>query len=119
MKNITLYGNCTKDAETRTTQSGQDVTGFDIAVNDRRTKEVYYFTCSYWGKGGSAVQPYLKKGTSVVISGEFSWREYNDRKYLQCNVDSLSFAGNSKSNLSKDTYDKKEIIKEIDDEIPF
>jgi single stranded DNA-binding protein len=98
MKNITIYGNCAKDAVVRTTQGGMDVCGFDIAVNDRRTKETYWFSVSYWGKAGKAVSPYLRKGQPVVVNGEFSWREYNDKKYLEVNANSVSLAGKATGN---------------------
>ena len=124
MKQITIFGNCAKDAEVRQTQDGQGVCGFDIAVNDRRTKETYWFSVSYWGKPGAAVAPYLRKGQSVVVSGEFSWREYNDKKYLQVNANSVSLAGRNggDQNSKKSQADDVNTINthpELDDEIPF
>ena len=62
MKQITIFGNCTKDAELRTTQGGQKVCGFTVAVNDRRTKEALFFEVAYWGKPGEAVAQYISKG---------------------------------------------------------
>jgi len=124
MKQITIFGNCAKDAEVRQTQNGQEVCSFDIAVNDRRTKETYWFSVSYWGKPGAAVAPYLLKGQSVVVSGEFSWREYNDKKYLQVNANSVSLAGRNggDQNSKKSQADDVNTINthpELDDEIPF
>ena len=124
MKQITIYGNCAKDAELRETTNGQKVCGFDIAVNDRRTKETYWFSVSYWGKPGAAVAPFLLKGQPVVVSGEFSWREYNDKKYLQVNANSVSLAGRNSGdqNSKKSQADDVNTINthpEIDDEIPF
>ena len=126
MKQITIFGNCAKDAELRQTQNGQEVCGFDIAVNDRRTKETYWFSVSYWGKPGAAVAPYLRKGQPVVVSGEFRWREYNGKKYLQVNANSVALAGKNSSDL----HPTKEIAgtehpsqyasdQELDDDIPF
>jgi len=124
MKQITIFGNCARDAEVRQTQNGQEVCGFDIAVHDRRTKETYWFSISYWGKPGAAVAPYLRKGQSVVVSGEFSWREYNDKKYLQVNANSVSLAGRNggDQNSKKSQADDVNTINthpELDDEIPF
>ena len=126
MKQITIFGNCAKDAELRQTQDGQGVCGFDIAVNDRRTKETYWFSVSYWGKPGAAVAPYLRKGQPVVVSGEFRWREYNGKKYLQVNANSVALAGKD----SRDLHPTKETAgtehpsqyasdQELDDDIPF
>tara|TARA_R110001592_G_scaffold236760_3_gene495362 strand:- start:692 stop:1072 length:381 start_codon:yes stop_codon:yes gene_type:complete len=126
MKNITIFGNLSKDAEVRTTPQGQDVCGFDVAVNDRRTKETYWFSVSYWGKAGTAVSPYLKKGQPVVVTGEMSWRDYNDKKYLQINANSLALAGSPKKGEGNYSFDKKPAASQIqgsnsdlDDEIPF
>lgn len=123
MKNITIFGNCAKDAELRRTQSGSEVCGFDVAVNDRRTKETYWFSVSYWGKGGVAVQPYLRKGQPVVVSGEFSWHEYNDKKYLKVNADKVELAGKAGGGRSDDDAPQQSQAPrsygDIDDEIPF
>jgi len=124
MKQITIFGNCAKDAEVRQTQNGQEVCGFDIAVNDRRTKETYWFSVSYWGKPGAAVAPYLLKGQPVVVSGEFSWREYNDKKYLQVNANSVSLAGRNGGDQNSKTSQADDVNTinthpELDDEIPF
>jgi single-strand DNA-binding protein len=129
MKNITSAGNLTKDAETRQTQGGASVTGFSVAVNDRRTRETIFFDCSYWGKGGEAVAPYLNKGTSIVANGEFGTREYNGKTYVTCNVNSLQLMG-GRSNQGDDGYNKPHdgynkpqeqarAPRDLDDEIPF
>ncbi len=126
MKQITILGNCAKDAVVRQTQNGSDVCSFDIAVNDRRTKEVYWFSVSYWGKGGVAVAPYLRKGQPVAVSGDFSWRDYEGKKFLQINADKVELAGKN----SNDPHPTKETAgdehpsqyasdQELDDEIPF
>jgi single-strand DNA-binding protein len=93
MKTITVMGRLYADAELRNTNNGTEVCGFRMAVDDRRTKETYSFGVSYWGKAGAAVAPYLKKGTQVCVSGDFSWREYNGSKYLEINAQSLTLAG--------------------------
>jgi len=120
MKNITIFGNLAKDCEERTGTSGTNVCNFDIAVNDRRTKETYWFSCGYWGNRAKSVAPYLKKGQPVIVSGEFSWREYNQKKYLQINVDSLTLAGKAKE--QEYTPEQTENISNnsnLDDDIPF
>jgi len=120
MKQILITGNLTRDAEIRTTQGGDNVCSFSVAVNDYKTKEPYYFECSYWGKRGEGVQPYLNKGSTVSIVGEFSWREYENKKYLQCNVSTLSFAGKS-IDISSNQRDNSNapLNEELNDEIPF
>ena len=120
MKQIIITGNVTKDAEIRTTQGGDSVCSFSVAVNDFRTKEAYYFECSYWGKRGSGVQPYLIKGTTVSIIGEFSWREENEKKYLECNVSALDLLGKKAQSQNSETEEYNQApMSELNDEIPF
>lgn len=120
MKQIFLTGNITRDAEIRTTQGGDNVCSFSVAVNDYKTKEAYYFDCSYWGKRGSGVQPYLFKGTTVSVVGEFSWRDYEGKKYLECNVSSLDLLGKKAQSENNETeiYNQEQ-NQDLDDEIPF
>lgn len=121
MKNITIAGNVTKDAEVRKTQNGGSVTGFSLAVNDRRTKETIFFDCSYWGKGGEAVAPYLTKGTAICAAGEFGTREYNGKTYMTCNINDLDLQG-GKPRENSSTYSspsKTPPPLDFDDDIPF
>lgn len=127
MKNLTISGRLTKDAELRTTSSGSKVTGFSVAVNDRFTKETTFFDCSFWGIGGEKVSPYLKKGGMIVATGDFGTREYNSKTYLTLNVTSLDLQGGQRN--EETSYQPEERFssqnagpdtsQEIDDEIPF
>lgn len=131
MKTITVMGRLYADAELRNTNNGTEVCGFRMAVDDRRTKETYSFGVSYWGKAGAAVSPYLKKGTQVCVSGDFSWREYNGSKYLEINAQSLTLAGSKpQTGLDpsptavidaslKQSLGINDKTNQYDDEIPF
>lgn len=95
MKNITIAGNCTKDAELRTTQSGQKVASFSVAVkgysNGQKTTD--YFDVSLWGKRGEAVLQFAKKGSKLCVSGELGTREYNGKTYLTVNASDFTPMG--------------------------
>lgn len=94
MKNISITGRLTRDAETR--QAGSDnVTRFSVAVDDIKGKErnTIYFDCDIWGKRGTSLQPSLTKGTSVAVCGEFSTREHNGKTYMTIRVDGFDFTG--------------------------
>ena len=68
MKNITIAGNIGKDAVVRTTQGGESVTGWTVAVEERQgqDKRTIWFDCTLWGKCGSGLAQYLTKGTRVL-----------------------------------------------------
>ena len=88
MKNITIAGNVTKDAETRTTTNGSTVTGFSIAVNGfaNGQKTTDYFDVSIWGKRGDAVKQFATKGAKMCVTGELGTREHNGKTYLTVNA---------------------------------
>lgn len=94
MKNITLAGRLTKDAETRDA-GGDRVTGLSVAVDDRsgREKTTLFFDCSLWGKRGESLSQYLTKGSSVTVSGDLGTREHNGKTYLTCRVNDVTLQG--------------------------
>lgn len=97
MKTITIFGNIGKDAVTRTTQSGQSVTGWTVAVEHRNgaDKSTIWFDVSMWGKRGEGLAQYLTKGSKVAVSGDFSTREHEGKTYMQVNASDVSLGGSS------------------------
>ena len=95
MKNISIAGGIGKDAEVRTTQGGDNVTGFSVAVDDRRgsEKSTIWFDVSIWGKRGDALAQYLTKGTRVAVAGELGTREHNGKTYLTVKADQVTLLG--------------------------
>ena len=132
MKSITVAGGITKDAVTRSTQSGDKVTGFSVAVSEGfgDNKRTLYFDCSYWGKRGEAVAQYLTKGGKVAVSGELSTREHEGRTYLTINASQVTLLG-GKSDRQDDSRQERQQDSGgygaggrpgagvMDDEIPF
>jgi len=105
MKQITIAGRVTKDAEIR--QAGQDnVCGFSVAVDDRqgREKTAIFFECSIWGKRGDALSPFLLKGTPVTVSGDLSRREHDGKTYLGVRVDQVTLQGGKKVSDADEGY---------------
>ena len=93
MNNLTIAGGIGKDAETRTTQSGKNVTSFSVAVSKGRDKETIWFDCSIWGERGDKVAQYIRKGGKITVSGEVSAREHNGKAYLQIFVRDFTLQG--------------------------
>lgn len=95
MKNIVIAGNIGKDAVTRTTQGGEKVTGFSVAVEERQGQEkrTIWFDVSIWGKRGDALSQYLTKGSRVAVAGDLSTREHDGRTYLTVRADQVTLLG--------------------------
>ena len=134
MKNITLVGRLTKDAEETKNKFGIPFVKFSIAVDDGygEKKQTLYFDCNY---SRIKLLYYLRKGTQVCIAGDFSAREYESKIYFNVYVNSLTLLARPKNMISEnpvkytehdernDTTNHTMTIaspgSEIDDEIPF
>lgn len=130
MKNITIAGRIGKSAELRRTQNGDPVTSFSVAVDDRSGKEktTLWFDCSLWGKRGGSLEPHLKKGTPVTVSGDLGRREHDGKTYLTIRVNDVALQGGNektKQEERKTSYDEdsggggSRVGRDLDDEIPF
>lgn len=130
MKNITIAGNCTKNAETRRTQSGNSVTSWAIAVNGftNGEKTSMFFDVQFWGKRGEQAAQFAVKGAKMAVAGDLSTREYNGKTYLQINGSDFTPLGGGKHNDMPPGYEGSapaDADKQrgggpsFDDEIPF
>jgi single-strand DNA-binding protein len=102
MSNVFSFtGTIGRDAEVRTTPSGQSVLNVTVANNigfgDRQ--QTLWIRVALWGKRAEgSFQNYLKKGQQVFVSGELSQREYqaNDgstRTSLELNANIVDLVG--------------------------
>lgn len=134
MKNLTIAGNIGKDAETRTTPSGDKVTSWSVAVEDRssREKATEWFEVSMWGSRGESIRQYLTKGSKVCVSGDLGRREYNGKTYLTIRADQVTLLGGGqdrrddggRSHAAETSHraqapDRRAPANPMDDEIPF
>ena len=97
MLNITAVGRLGKDPELRTTQKGQEVTSFSLAVNiyAKGEQQTVWLECSLWGKRGDTFRQYVAKGSQVTVVGALSEDEWTDKngepvKRLQVDVKDFS-----------------------------
>jgi single-strand DNA-binding protein len=76
INHVVLVGRLTRNAELKYTNSGQAVSKFSIAINQRRkkddqwTEEAHFFDIVLWGKAAEAVNQYLVKGKQVGVDGQ-------------------------------------------------
>lgn len=95
MQQIVIAGRLGRDAELRSTQNGDQVCGFTVAVDYRagREKATNWWRVSLWGKRAEALAPYLLKGVSVTVSGEFSLGEYDGKPQLNIRANEITLQG--------------------------
>lgn len=91
----TGVGRIGKDAVTRNTSGGDQVTGFSLAMDDGwgDKKTTLWFDCSGWGKRYVGAQPYLVKGAQVFVVGEQGEREHEGRVYKTLRLTQLELVG--------------------------
>lgn len=104
----TIVGNLGKDSEMRSTNGGTSVVAFSVAetigFGDKQTTQ--WVNCSMFGARAEKLKEYLLKGTKVVVFGDVSVREYQDRNgcmkwSLDCRVDDLKLVGGKKDESAK------------------
>ncbi|MCK5888973.1 MAG: single-stranded DNA-binding protein [Methylococcales bacterium] len=102
MSNVFSFtGTVGRDAEVRSTPSGQSVLNVTVANNvgfgDRQ--QTLWIRVALWGKRAEgSLQNYLKKGQQVFVSGELTQREYqaNDgttKTSLELNANIIDLVG--------------------------
>ncbi|MDR0396133.1 MAG: single-stranded DNA-binding protein [Oscillospiraceae bacterium] len=114
MNKIFLIGNLTRDPETRTSQSGNQVCRFGLAVQRRRKldgqPDVDFFNCICFSKLAEIAQRYLQKGRKVSIVGTltlntFEGQDGQRRTTAEVAVDDLEFLPSGQPAQSADgTY---------------
>lgn len=134
MNKIILIGNLTKDPELRTTQAGDAVCSFTIAVNRRKNAqagqpEADFFRVNVWRQQGENCARYLSKGKKVYVSGPVQWRTYTGQdgqtranmEVTANEVEFLSPAGNAQQNAPQAAKtDAQSGFVQVDEEtLPF
>lgn len=78
-----IIGNLTRDPESKTTPSGQNVTSFSVATNlvwtdanGEKQKKVEYHNVVAWRKLGTICAQYLKKGSKIYLEGRMQTRDW-------------------------------------------
>ena len=97
-------GNLTRDAVLNKIPNGTSVCNFSVAVNVgyNESQTSHFVDCSIWAKRGETLQPMLKKGSAVIVSGEMKLETYNKKDgsegtAIRLNVDSFDFQQRSKA----------------------
>ncbi len=74
----TFSGRLGRDSEVKYIPSGTAVLEFSLAVDTGfgDKKSSFWIKCAMFGERGQKLSQYLLKGQQVIVSGEFSPREY-------------------------------------------
>lgn len=125
MQILIIAGNVGRDAELRTTQNGDKVLGFSLAVDNGKDKPATWVDCSVWGKRAESLNGHITKGKKLTVSGRPSVRAHEGKGYLGVSVDQLTFMGGPVGPRSSDTGQgapashQNPMPMEDEDSIPF
>ena len=74
----TIVGHLGGNPDVRTTENGQQVANFSVAVTHkvRDNQQTIWYRVSCWGKQAEVAEKYLAKGNAVMVEGRLSIREY-------------------------------------------
>lgn len=106
---VFIMGNLGADPETRFTPSGQKVVNLRLASNSKKQgkDETTWWRVTIFGDRFDKMLTYLKKGSSVIVSGEMStdlWTDKEGRQHIQHNViaDSIKFSPFGRSDRAQE-----------------
>jgi len=136
MNVLILTGNLGKDAVQRFTPDGDSVVSFSVPASSGYgdKKKTSWVNCTMFGKRGDSVLPYLKKGSLVGVSGEFSMNEWTDKEGAkrlspELRVSDLSLLGRKPENREQAAHQaakaqgyqpqQPESVDDFADDIPF
>jgi len=123
METITIAGRIGKDAEVRSTQTGDSVCSFTVAVDVRqgREKSTNWWRVSLWGKRGEALSQYLTKGSNVTVAGAFSLGEYDGKPQLNIRAHEVALQGGGQERQESRKQEPRtnSFADELDDSVPF
>lgn len=133
MNVLIITGNLGKQAEQRFTPAGDSVVSFSVAVKSGYgdKAKTTWVKCTWFGKRGESVLPYLVKGQLVGVSGEFSMNEWTNKEGQkvstpECRVAELTLLGGKKDSASTSQQNPANSKKapagsfdDMDDDCPF
>ena len=119
MQILTITGNVGKDPEQRSTQSGDSVTSFSVAVRQgfKRDAPTVWFRCSVWGKRGDTIREHLRKGMKATVVGDLTIGEYQGKPQYDVRVNDVDWQPSGER--QPDSRGHAPLAEDLDDDVPF
>lgn len=125
----TFTGRVGGDPECKYLDGGKTVAKFNLAV-DQYAKgpdkgNTLWITVKVWGKRAETIANYVKKGSSLLVSGELSIEEWtkdgvkNFRPAINCNQFNFLDAPKNQNGRADNSAASRPAQKQQEDEIPF
>jgi len=116
---VSLFGNVGKDPEITTLQSGKKIAKFSLATSEKYTdkdgnknEHTDWHSIIAWEKLAELCEKWVKKGSSIIIEGKISYRNYENKEgqkvYItEINAKEIYFTGKKEADstiTAKDEY---------------
>lgn len=101
MQTITIAGRIGKDAATKSTNTGNTVTEWSVAVGNGAGKDATWYKCSLWGNRGERLAQYIRRGASITVTGDLTAEVYNGKPDLKINVHQVTLQGPKADNMGQ------------------
>jgi len=135
MNRFEVIGRLTRNAELKYSNSGLAVSTFAIAENTKvkGVDEVSYYDMVSFGKYAETMNPYLNKGTEIVVFGKFKQDRFEKDgvkrskiKFLAEHVHLCGGGQNNNQAVIGDTVNQQDQVQstptgfaELDEDIPY
>ena len=130
MNVLSAIGNLPRDAELRFLPDGSPVLSFSVALNSGYGDKAQtdWLECSFFGKRGESLAPFLTKGMKIGVTGEISTNKYKtkegeERTSLRLRVNEVTLTGNKSDSSTAEPASKpapaSKTIEDIEEDIPF
>lgn len=105
MNNWTIAGNVGKDAVLRRVPQGDPVLNFSVGVTERKGQEnvTLWVDCSLWGKRAESLEPHIRKGSKVTVSGQAGVRVHEGKAYMSMRVADVTLQGSRQDGERRET----------------
>ena len=122
MNQIMLIGTVSRDAETKTTQSGSTVAKFSIAVAKNFGKGKTFFRVAAWGKASEGAAT-LYEGQTVAVAGEMQNNRYEKdggwNDMWEVNATSIEVLGAGQTEERQPAPAARRAPPPVEDGVPF
>lgn len=135
MNCIVLMGRLTSNCELKTTNNGNSVTSFNLAVDRSFTpkgqeKQTDFIPCVAWRNTAEFISKHFRKGQRIAVKGELQQRTYtaNDgskRNVYEVIVDGAFFCESKTEQTAEPSAEFKKAVQggweevPVDEDLPF
>jgi single-strand DNA-binding protein len=125
MQQLTITGYLSRDAEMRSTQSGQTITNLNIPVKQGwgDKEQTNWYRVAVWGKRAEFAAKF-RKGEFITVTGELTIGEYDGKPQYEINASDFHGVrpasrdgGTPAADYANKPADKP--VDDLDDDIPF